>query len=121
MNVLVINCGSSSLKYQLINSDSEEVLAKGLCERIGIDGRLVYQKEGLDKEITEAPMPTHKEAIQMVLDALHNPKTGAVASLSEIDAVGHRVVHGGEKFAESVILNAKEMIQLARGIKQAIA
>ena len=77
MNVLVINCGSSSLKYQLINSDSEEVLAKGLCERIGIDGRLVYQKEGLDKEITEAPMPTHKEAIQMVLDALVNPKTGA--------------------------------------------
>ena len=70
MNVLVINCGSSSLKYQLINSDSEEVLAKGLCERIGIDGRLVYQKEGMDKEITEAPMPTHKEAIQMVLDAL---------------------------------------------------
>ena len=96
MNVLVINCGSSSLKYQLINSDSEEVLAKGLCERIGIDGRLVYQKEGLDKEITEAPMPTHKEAIQMVLDALVNPKTGAVKSLAEIDAVGHRVVHGGE-------------------------
>ena len=85
MNVLVINCGSSSLKYQLINSDSEEVLAKGLCERIGIDGRLVYQKEGMDKEITEAPMPTHKEAIQMVLDALHNPKSGAVKDLSEID------------------------------------
>ena len=105
MNVLVINCGSSSLKYQLINSDSESVLAKGLCERIGIDGRLVYQKAGLDKEITEAPMPTHKEAIQMVLDALVNPKTGAVASLSEIDAVGHRVVHGGEKFAASVVLN----------------
>ena len=101
MNVLVINCGSSSLKYQLINSDSEEVLAKGLCERIGIDGRLVYQKEGMDKEITEAPMPTHKEAIQMVLDALHNPKSGAVKDLSEIDAVGHRVVHGGEKFAKS--------------------
>ena len=68
MNVLVINCGSSSLKYQLINSDSEAVLAKGLCERIGIDGRLVYQKTGCDKEITEAAMPTHKEAIQMVLD-----------------------------------------------------
>ena len=64
MNVLVINCGSSSLKYQLINSDTEDVLAKGLCERIGIDGRLVYQKAGCDKEITEAPMPTHKEAIQ---------------------------------------------------------
>lgn len=104
MNVLVINCGSSSLKYQLINSDSEEVLAKGLCERIGIDGRLVYQKEGCEKEITEAPMPTHKEAIQMVLDALVNEKTGAVASLAEINAVGHRVVHGGEKFAASTVL-----------------
>lgn len=104
MNVLVINCGSSSLKYQLINSDSEEVLAKGLCERIGIDGRLVYQKAGLDKEITEADMPTHKQAIQMVLDALVNEKTGAIQSLSEIDAVGHRVVHGGEKFASSTIL-----------------
>lgn len=105
MNVLVINCGSSSLKYQLINSDTESVLAKGLCERIGIDGRLVYQKAGGDKEITEAPMPTHKEAIQMVLDALVNPKSGAVASLAEIDAVGHRVVHGGEKFAASFVLN----------------
>ncbi len=104
MNVLVINCGSSSLKYQLINSDSEEVLAKGLCERIGIDGRLVYQKAGLDKEITEADMPTHKQAIKMVLDALVNERTGAIASLSEIDAVGHRVVHGGEKFASSTIL-----------------
>ena len=105
MNVLVINCGSSSLKYQLINSDTEAVLAKGLCERIGIDGRLVYQLAGHDKEITEAPMPTHKEGIQMVLDALVNPKTGAVKSLSEIDAVGHRVVHGGEKFAQAVVLN----------------
>nr|WP_027870512.1 acetate kinase [[Eubacterium] cellulosolvens] len=101
MKVLVINCGSSSLKYQLIDSDSEDVLAKGLCERIGIDGRLVYEKAGMDKEITEAPMPTHKEAIQMVLDALVNEKSGAVKSLKEIDAVGHRVVHGGEKFAAS--------------------
>jgi acetate kinase len=104
MNVLVINCGSSSLKYQLIDSDSEAVLAKGLCERIGLDGRLVYQKAGLDKEITDADMPTHKQAIQMVLDALVNPKTGAIGSLSEIDAVGHRVVHGGEKFASSTVL-----------------
>ena len=112
MNVLVINCGSSSLKYQLINSDSEEVLAKGLCERIGIDGRLVYQKEGLDKEITEAPMPTHKEAIQMVLDALVNPKTGAVKSLAEIDAVGHRVVHGGEKFSDSVVITEEVIAQV---------
>ena len=105
MNVLVINCGSSSLKYQLINSDTEAVLAKGLCERIGIDGRLVYQKAGCDKEITEAPMPTHKEAIQMVLDALVNEKTGAIASLADVNAVGHRVVHGGEKFASSVLIN----------------
>ncbi len=112
MNVLVINCGSSSLKYQLIDSDSEEVLAKGICERIGIDGRLVYQKEGLDKEITESPMPTHKEAIQLVLDALTNDKTGAVKSLSEIDAVGHRVVHGGEKFAESVIITEEVLAQV---------
>ncbi|MCD8348549.1 MAG: acetate kinase [Lachnospiraceae bacterium] len=104
MNVLVINCGSSSLKYQLINSDTEQVLAKGLCERIGIDGRLTYQKAGGEKEITEAAMPTHKEAIQMVLDALVNEKTGAIASLSEVNAVGHRVVHGGEKFASSVVI-----------------
>ncbi|MCI5517138.1 acetate kinase [Roseburia sp. MUC/MUC-530-WT-4D] len=104
MNVLVINCGSSSLKYQLINSDTETVIAKGLCERIGIDGRLTYQKAGLDKEVTEAAMPTHKQAIQLVLDALVNEKTGAIKSLSEIDAVGHRVVHGGEKFASSTLL-----------------
>ncbi len=106
MNVLVINCGSSSLKYQVINSDTEEVLAKGLCERIGIDGRLVYQNKKADgeKEVTEAPMPTHKQAIQMVLDAIVNPKTGVLKDLSEIGAVGHRVVHGGEKFASSTIL-----------------
>jgi len=104
MNVLVINCGSSSLKYQLIDSETENVLAKGLCERIGIDGRLVYQKAGCDKEITEAPMPTHKEAIQLVLDALTNEKTGAIKSLKEVDAIGHRVVHGGEKFASSAII-----------------
>ena len=114
MNVLVINCGSSSLKYQLIDSDTEAVLAKGLCERIGIDGRLVYQKTGLDKEITEAAMPTHKQAIQMVLDALVNPKTGAIASLSEIDAVGHRVVHGGEKFAASTLLTP----EVLKGIEE---
>ena len=104
MNVLVINCGSSSLKYQLIDSETENVLAKGLCERIGIDGRLVYQKAGLDKETTEAPMPTHKEAIQLVLDALTNEKTGAIKSLKEVDAIGHRVVHGGEKFAASTLI-----------------
>ena len=104
MNVLVINCGSSSLKYQLIDSETENVLAKGLCERIGIDGRLVYQKTGCDKEVTDAAMPTHKQAIQMVLDALVNPATGAIASLAEVDAVGHRVVHGGEKFTSSALV-----------------
>ena len=109
MNVLVINCGSSSLKYQLINSDSEAVLAKGICERIGIDGRLVYQKAGTDKEITKAAMPTHKEAIQLVLNALVNDKSGAIKSLKEVNAVGHRVVHGGEKFASSAIIT-EEML-----------
>ncbi len=110
MNVLVINCGSSSLKYQLIDSDSEQVLAKGLCERIGLDGRLVYQKSGLDKEVTEAPMPTHKEAIQLVLDALTNKESGAIASLDEVDAVGHRIVHGGEQFTASALIT-EEMIK----------
>ena len=105
MNVLVINCGSSSLKYQVIDSDSEKVLAKGLCERIGIDGRLVYQPAGGEKEITDAPMPTHKEAVRMVLDALTNEKTGALKSLDEIDAIGHRIVHGGEKFTASTLIN----------------
>ena len=114
MNVLVINCGSSSLKYQLINSDTEDVLAKGLCERIGIDGRLVYQKAGCDKEITEAAMPTHKEAIQMVLDALVNDKTGAIKSLSEVNAVCHRIVHGGEKFASSVVITDEVLEAVAQ-------
>ncbi len=105
MNVLVVNCGSSSLKYQVINSDTEEVAAKGLCERIGIDGRLVYQPAGGEKEITEAPMPTHTEAIQMVLDALVNPKTGVLKSLDEVEAIGHRVLHGGSKITESRIID----------------
>ncbi|MBR6309475.1 MAG: acetate kinase [Lachnospiraceae bacterium] len=106
MNVLVINCGSSSLKYQFINSDSEEVLAKGLCERIGIDGsQITYQPKGGDKEVTVTPMPDHTVAVQLVIDALTNDKTGVVKSLSDIDAVGHRIVHGGEKFASSVVIN----------------
>lgn len=106
MNVLVINCGSSSLKFQLINSETEDVLAKGLCERIGIEGsQLVYQPEGGEKEKTQAPMPTHTQAIKMVLDALVNEKTGVIKSLDEIGAVGHRLVHGGEKFACSTVIN----------------
>ncbi len=112
MNVLVINCGSSSLKYQLIDSDTEAVLAKGLCERIGIEGsQLVYQPAGGDKEKTLAPMPTHSQAIQMVLDALVNEKTGVIKSLSEIGAVGHRVVHGGERFASSSVIT-EEMLKV---------
>lgn len=105
MNVLVINCGSSSLKYQLIDSDSEKVLAKGLCERIGMEGsQIVYQPAGCDKITTVSPMPTHKQAIQLVLDALTNNENGVVSSLEEVGAVGHRVVHGGEKYASSVLL-----------------
>ncbi len=105
MNILVINCGSSSLKFQLINTDDESVLAKGLCERIGIDGsRIVYQPAGSEKITTESPMPTHKQAIQMVLDSLVNAENGVIKSLDEVGAVGHRVVHGGEKFASSSII-----------------
>ena len=104
MNVLVINCGSSSLKFQLINAETETVLAKGLCERIGIDGRLTYQPAGGEKEKSDLAMPTHTEAIQFVINALTNEKTGVVKSLDEIGAVGHRLVHGGEKFASSVVI-----------------
>ncbi len=106
MNILVINCGSSSLKFQLINSESEQCIAKGLCERIGIEGsRITYTPAGGEKEQTVTAMPDHTEAIRLVLEALTNEKTGVVKSLEEIGAVGHRVVHGGEKFAESVIID----------------
>ena len=105
MNILVINCGSSSLKFQLIDSESEKQIAKGLCERIGIDGsQLVYQPAGGEKEETVTPMPDHTKAIELVLNALTNEKTGVVKSLDEIGAVGHRIVHGGEKFAASTII-----------------
>lgn len=106
MNILVINCGSSSLKFQLINTDSEEVIAKGLCERIGIDGsRIVYSPAGGEKQVKESDMPTHTEAIKLVINALTNSQTGVVKSLDEIGAIGHRLVHGGEKFAFSTIIN----------------
>ncbi len=106
MNVLVINCGSSSLKYQLINSESEEVLAKGLCERIGIDGSAItHQPAGGKKIKTEADMPNHTVAVKLVIDKLTDREVGVIKSLDEIDAVGHRIVHGGEKFAASVVLN----------------
>ncbi|MBQ5739803.1 MAG: acetate kinase, partial [Oscillospiraceae bacterium] len=112
MNVLVINAGSSSLKYQLLNPATGELLAKGLCERIGIDGRFTYKPMVEGKEaIKEADvaMPSHSEAIKAVLNALVDEKTGVVASMKEIDAVGHRVVHGGEKFAKSVVIDAEVM------------
>jgi acetate kinase len=104
MKVLVINCGSSSLKYQLIETESEKALASGICERIGIDGRFVYKPEGGDKLVVDAAMPTHDAAVKMVLDALVDANHGVIGSLDEIGAVGHRVVHGGEKFASSTII-----------------
>lgn len=102
MNVFVVNCGSSSLKYQLINSDTEEVIAKGLCERIGIDGRLTHKPTGKDSVVKDVAMPDHKQAVSYVLEALTDEVSGVIKDLSEIDAVGHRIVHGGEKFASSV-------------------
>jgi len=106
MNVLVINCGSSSLKYQLINADNEKVLAKGLCERIGIDGGMhTYQPGDGEKIKTQVDMPSHTKAVSLVLEALTDEKNGVIKSLSEIDAVGHRIVHGGEKFSKSVIID----------------
>ena len=105
MNVLVINCGSSSLKYQLIDSETEVALAVGLCERIGIDGRLNHTPNGGEKVVIEQAMPDHEVAIRMVLDALTNENYGVIKNLDEIDAIGHRLVHGGEKFTKSVIID----------------
>ncbi|MCR4610838.1 MAG: acetate kinase [Lachnospiraceae bacterium] len=105
MNVLVINCGSSSLKYQVIDSETEQVKAKGLCERIGIDGNFSYQPAGGEKEEEAKPMPTHNEAVSYVIEALTNDKTGIFKSLDEIDCVGHRIVHGGTKLTHSFIIN----------------
>ena len=112
MNVLVINAGSSSLKYQLLDPATGDLLAKGLCERIGIDGKFTYkpQVEGKTKlDAIDVAMPTHSEAIQTVLNALVDPDNGVIASMSEIDAVGHRVVHGGEAFASSVLITDEVM------------
>lgn len=110
MNILVINCGSSSLKYQLINSDTEDVLAKGLVERIGIDGsQLTHTPFGKDKVTIKEDIPDHNKAVKLVIDALLDANHGVIASLDEIDAVGHRVVHGGEKFDKAVIVNDEVM------------
>lgn len=106
MKILVINCGSSSLKYQLVDMKNELVMAKGLVERIGIEGSvLTHRPEGMDKIIIEHPMKDHKDAIKLVLDALVNEKHGVIKDMSEIKAVGHRVVHGGEKYSASVLID----------------
>lgn len=105
MDILVINCGSSSLKYQLINTDTEVVLASGICDRIGISGgQFTYKPQGGEKSIQNIEMKDHEVAIKIVLEALTNPKTGIINSLSEIKAIGHRIVHGGEHFTHSAII-----------------
>ena len=104
MNVLVINAGSSSLKYQLMNPETGDVAAKGMCERIYIDGRLTH-KVGDKKVVKDIPMPTHSEAISAVLEILQDPEHGVIKSVDEIDAVGHRVLHGGMKFSDSCIID----------------
>ena len=113
MNILVINAGSSSLKYQLIEMETQRVLAKGLCERIGIDGRLNHTPHNGEKIVIEAEMKDHSDAIKMVLDALTDKNHGVIKSMDEISAVGHRVVHGGEFFSQSVIIdeNVKKSIE----------
>ena len=106
MKILVINCGSSSLKYQLIDMENESVLAKGLCERIGIEGsKLTHEAEGKDKYVVENPMPTHATAIKMVMDALVDAEYGVIKDTSEISAVGHRVLHAGTVYSDSIIVN----------------
>lgn len=109
MKVLVINCGSSSLKYQLIDSETEQALAVGLCERIGIDGRLNHTPAGGEKIVLDKAMPDHEVAVKLVLEELTDAESGVISDLSEIDAIGHRVVHGGEKFASSVVIDEDVM------------
>lgn len=113
MKILVVNCGSSSLKYQLYDMENETVMAKGLVERIGIDGSvLTHRVEGRDKYIVQTPMKDHKDAIQLVLDTLTDKEHGVISSPSEISAVGHRIVHGGEKYSSSVKIDADVMKEL---------
>ena len=117
MKVLVINAGSSSLKYQLLDTNTQEVLAKGLCERIGIDGKFTYKAPGKSTvDAVNVAMPTQSEAIQAVLNALVDPANGVIASMKEIDAVGHRVVHGGETFSRSVRIDDKVMAAIEENI-----
>lgn len=119
MKVLVINCGSSSLKYQLFDMTDESVLAKGLVERIGIDGVLTHQPAGKDKVVIKNDIKNHSIAIKMVVDALISPEHGVIASMGEIAAVGHRVVHGAEEFAGSVRITPAVMDALERCIEMA--
>lgn len=120
MKILVINCGSSSLKYQLIDMSNEEALAVGLVERIGIEGSVLTQKvEGKDKYVIQTPMDTHKAAIKLVLEALVDAKHGVIANVSEITAVGHRIVHGGEKYTKSVLVTDDVMKGLEESVKLA--
>ena len=105
MKILVINCGSSSAKFQLFDIDTGDVLAKGNAERIGIDGKLTYKPSGKDEFISTEPMPDHKVAVRMILDALVDPEHGVISDVSEIAAVGHRVLHGGKYYSASVIVN----------------
>ena len=105
MKILIINAGSSSLKYQFMESEGGQVFAKGLCERIGIDGRLTHKVPGREDVVREIPMPTHSEAIQSVLDIMVDPVNGVIASTDEIAAVGHRVLHGGMAFTESCVID----------------
>lgn len=116
MKILVINCGSSSLKFQVINTVTNDCLAKGLCERIGIDGAITYQNlvKKLDKVKETPAIEDHRKAISLVLEKLTDPETGVVKDLSEIDAVGHRIVHGGERFTDSVIINE----EVIKGIQE---
>ncbi len=118
MKVLVINAGSSSLKYQLINMDDQSVMAKGLCERIGIDGKLKHEKDGEKFEI-ELTLKDHSDAINAVLNSLTDEKMGVIASMDEIDAIGHRVVHGGEKFNGSCVITEAVMNALDECIELA--
>ena len=105
MKILVINCGSSSLKYQLIDMENESLLAKGLCERIYIDGsKLTHQTIGKEKFVIEKPMPNHTVAIKLVMEALTDKEYGVIKSIDEIKAVGHRVLHAGMKYSDSVVI-----------------
>jgi acetate kinase len=107
MKVLVVNCGSSSLKYQVLDMTGESVLAKGLIERIGLKGSVIkHEKEGFDKVVKEVPMKDHKEAIKQMLEFILDPECGVLKDMSELGAVGHRVVHAGEKYARSVMITA---------------